>query len=95
METVMAGTVCKIIINGGTRGLSEGMERALTNPMVRGPMIPEKEADVLLDRLVRLDLACVDGCGGADEGDGLLQVLAELVDRGIVTDEVWRLYRKP
>lgn len=91
----MAGVACKIIINQLIRGLSESLERILSNPLVReGGKISAKEADILLDRLVHLDLDSADGAGTAGS-DGLLAIIADLVRRGIVTDEVWRVLKKP
>lgn len=85
-------TACKIILNSGTRALSESMEGVLTSPIVRGHMIPESAADALLDRLSKIDLRACDGQG---DDDSLLDILAELVDAGVVDAEVWRLYCKP
>ena len=91
----MAGGACKVIINNGAAALSQGMEKVLTNPAYRA-ILTDKVADDMLDRLVHVDLRAVDG---KDINIGLntnmLAVLAELVDHGIVTDEVWRLYARP
>ncbi len=90
----MAGAACKIIINNGTRALSESMERILISPEVLAGRMSKDEAGSLLDRLVNLDLAACDG-DKTPTGDSLLRVLGELVKYGIVTDEVWRLYKGP
>ncbi|HET6495591.1 MAG TPA: hypothetical protein VFH61_09535 [Thermoleophilia bacterium] len=68
------------------------MEAILTSPIVRVHMLPEAAADALLDRLSKIDLRACDGQG---DDDSLLDILAELVDVGVVDAEVWRLYCKP
>jgi hypothetical protein len=91
-------TACKIILNGGTRGLSEAMEKVLTSPIVRGHMLPESEADSMLNRLSQIDLRACDGQENGEletSGDSLLLVLNDLVKSGAVDPEVWRLYHKP
>lgn len=87
----MAGAACKVIINQLLWGLGKGLETALTMPMIR-ERLGEDVADKLLDRMVRVDLAQYDGSWAQDS---LASVLDELVDAGIVTDEVWRILRKP
>lgn len=88
----MAGAACKVIINNMTRSLSEGMEETLTMPAVREKIGPDV-ADVLLTRLVAIDLAAITGTSCDD--DSLLAILKELVGMGIVTDEVWTFLREP
>ncbi len=91
----MAGVACKIIINQLIRALSKSLERILSNPLIRdSDKISASEADALLDRLVHLDLDAADGAGSAGT-DGLLAIVADLVRRGIVTDEVWRVLKNP
>jgi hypothetical protein len=89
----MAGAACKVVINQGVRALSEALEEILSNPTILAGRLSQEDAEGLLDRLVRLDLACVDGQQQPD--DSLLDILAVLVGKGIVTDEVWRLYANP
>lgn len=95
-------TACKIVLNSGTRALSESMEAVLTSPIVRGHMMDEPMCDALLDRLSRIDLRAIDGQEGpegfkpdVDWHDSLLAILTELVNAGVVDPEVWRLYRNP
>lgn len=91
----MAGIACKIIINQMIRALSESLEKILSNPLIRdGGKITSREADALLDRLVHLDLDAGDG-GSTAGHDSLLLIVSDLVKRGIVTDEVWRILRNP
>lgn len=87
------GGACKLLLNSGVRALSEAMERVLTNLHILAGRLSQDEADGLLERLTKLDLNCADGADG--DGDSLLKILAVLVDRKIVTDEVWRLYARP
>lgn len=87
----MAGAACKVIINQLTTGLSMGLEKALTMPLVR-EKLGEGRSDALLDRLVHVDLAGYDGTWPKDS---LSAILSDLVDSGVVTDEVWRLLKKP
>lgn len=90
----MAGAACKVIINNMTRGLSESMERVLIMPAVRD-RIGALGADVLLTRLVDIDLVAICGDKGSSTQEGLLDVLKELVTLGVVTDEVWTFLREP
>lgn len=85
----MAGAACKIIINDLTRAISESLEKILTSPLIRDQgKITSAEADAMLSRLVDFEIA---GYQGAATGEGLVTFVHELVDRGIITDEIWKV----
>lgn len=85
---------CKIIINGATRALSESLEKALTNPLVRGEMVPAEKCDELLDELSRIDLLCFNPATDTPPRT-LLHIVDDLVKCGAVSDRVWEIYAKP
>jgi len=85
----MAGAACKIIINQGTRAMSESMAEVLRMPVVVQKIGPEKMHE-LTQRLADIDIVAVHGCTPelAMPDGGLLGVAKALYDLGIFTDDV-------
>lgn len=88
------GGACKIIINEMTRALSEALERILLADYVRDRLMPAGRCDELLQMLVEAELGFYQGTPVA-AGLSPAQIVAELVERGVVTEEVWRVLAKP
>lgn len=89
----MARAACKIIINGGVGGLIRAIEKVLTDPSIHAGKIPELDRYDLIQRLADVDLAAYGG-GEVSEG-GVSGILLSLEKYGLVTDEVWQIFRKP
>ena len=90
----MAGRYCKAILNGVVRAISEALEEILADRMLPATgKITEAQVVKLLDQLVLIDLDAVDG--GQRASMSLLQIVAELVRVGVVTEEVWYVLAKP
>jgi len=87
------GPACKTIINNQTGALAKGLEEVLKSPLVRDVMLPAAECDKLLQEMVQIDLGYYSG--GSQIHGGLRGILAELVARGVVTDEVWEVLQPP
>lgn len=89
----MAGSACKIIINNLTAAVSASLETVLVDPQVRELITPEK-ADALLQELVDMDLHHFAGSPAPSSSQrGLQGIVAELVECGVFTEEVWAILR--
>ena len=91
----MAGVACKIIINNGMGALAQSLESALTSPLVRGEMVKAEICDALIQRMADIDLATYDPEAHEMPPGGLAGVMLELQGYGVITDEVWEVYRRP
>lgn len=90
----MAGAACKVIINNGVQGLIKSIETILTNSDIHQERISYDDRMVLIQKLADVDLASYNECVQAPIG-GVAGILVELEKYGIVTDEVWQVFRQP
>lgn len=90
----MAGAACKVIINNGVQGLIKAIETVLTDSNIHQDRIPYEDRMVLIQKLADVDLASYSECVQAPTG-GVAGILLQLEKYGLVTDEVWQVYRKP
>lgn len=96
----MAGLACKAIINNGVRALAESLEQILTHPLVRDVKITAAECDALIQVMADVDLAAYDPRPAiapvlAGKMAGLSHVMLHLEKAGVLTPEVWAIYRHP
>ena len=89
----MAGAACKVVIDQGLAALISAIERILLDPDVHGGRIPEQDRLDLIQRLADCDLAIYSG--GPVPAGGVAGILMDLEKWGVVTPEVWEIYRKP
>jgi hypothetical protein len=92
----MAGPACKKILNGVMGALAKAIEDGLTDPLVRGVMLPAAECDKLIQEMANSDLQYYLGeASPVKSPRGLSGVLMALHDKGVVTDEVFEVLRHP
>lgn len=89
----MSGPACKIILNGGVWGLSDGIRQILTDPNINMGFVPEKIRKGLLDRLARIDVAAMTG--GQVPVYGLGGIMVQLEDYGLISPDVWEIFVRP
>lgn len=90
----MAGPRCKAILNGIIGGLTQALEKVLTDgDMMYGVDIAKGED--WLQRLASCDLAVYRGDSKLLPVGGLAQIVLEMQKAGLVTDEVWYVLRHP
>lgn len=91
----MAGAACKIIIDETMRGLMRGLERVLLSPLVRDKMIPAAECDRLIQTMADIELSAYSGLVATDKViPGLVDILKDLEEYGVITKEVWGLLHR-
>lgn len=88
----MAGAACKIIINNGYKALMSSLEQVVMSPLVRGPILPLEDCDIIIQKLADIDIAAYRG--GKIPHGGLFGILKKLEEKGVVTTEVWEIYNK-
>jgi len=59
------------------------------HPLVRGVMIHEEHADQLIQRMADIDIAAYQG-GKVPDG-GLVGIMKELEEKGVLTAEIWNI----
>lgn len=91
----MAREACKIIIDNGVRALVDSIERILIDKDVYEGRLPENVRLALIQRLADTDLSVFEGDTNLMPEGGLTGILLELQKYGLVTEEVWLVYRKP
>lgn len=89
----MAGAACKVVINNGLRGLIDGVEKVLLDPDIHAGRLPEPTRLDLVQRLADVDLGAYSG--RALPAGGIAGILLALEKHGLVTDEVWEIFRRP
>lgn len=89
----MARNICKIIINEGLQALTRSLEEALINPDINMGKIPDDKRRELVQRMADIDIATY-GRGEMPEG-GILGIMKELEDLGLITEDVWQIYARP
>lgn len=89
----MAGPRCKAILNGIVQGLIKALETILTNDQMSGSLGSLR--DDWLQRLANCDLAVYSGDSSLLPDGGLCQIVLEMENAGLVTDEVWLVLRHP
>lgn len=87
----MAGAACKVIINNGLHAVNSSLEQILTAPWVR-QKIGEAMADGMLQQMADLDLSHYLGASHPGPRGGLRAILYQLVQLGILTDEIWGIF---
>lgn len=90
----MAGAACKVVINNGLQALTRSVERILTDPDIHMERVPEEERLLLIQRLADCDLATYSTEKHMPDG-GVAAILKRLEKWGVVTAEVWEIYRRP
>jgi len=87
----MAGAACKVIINNGTRALSESLETILTDPNIHQGKIPDADRRTLIQALADIDIAALHGDGGKLCAGGLVGLVRKLETYGLISPDVWAL----
>jgi len=91
----MAGAACKVIINNGVRALIESTERILTDPTIHQDKIPYEDRMALIQKLADIDIVAMTGNVSIMPVGGVVSIVEELQNYGLVTDEVWEVFNRP
>ena len=89
----MAGPACKVVIDHGLHAAMSAAERILIDPSVHMDRIPEEARMGLIQMLAEVAIAAYQG-GRVPHG-GVAGILVMLEQYGIVTAEVWSIFRRP
>lgn len=90
----MAGAACKVVINNGVRALIDGVERILLDSDIHQDKIPHRDRMVLVQRLADIDIAAFTGDASLLPAGGVIGIVNELQEYGLITDEVWRVFNR-
>lgn len=85
----MAGPACKVIINSGLHAVSKALERILSEPLLHGGKIEDRERRTMIQQLADIDAVAYHG---GTVSVSLVDIMARLESLGVLSGDVWNIY---
>lgn len=87
----MAGPACKALENNGIRGLTVSLERILTESILNGDKIEDKERRDMIQQMADIDRIAYHG--GVVKVS-YVDIMIRLEEIGVLSPDVWKIYAK-